>query len=380
MSSDILFHPITLILSGVLLVCVVVIGHLYRKLRKQKVPKYQAPIVKLNLPDPNDVLGFRHSEEEGETNSDTAQAQEAAVLNHETFHKFVPKQFVHHFAKAGKQQLELGQADEDEVAILFCDIRGFTGLSENMTPQELMNFLNSYFLRMSEPVHRNNGFIDKFIGDAIMSLFDHPGGDSSAKARDALQAAIDLRTSINIYNQHRSNSGYPPVNIGIGIHFGPVILGTVGSHVRMDTTVIGDSVNIAYRLETLTPIYQCDIIVSSQLFEAANAKEECAHRLLDWVRVKGKRNPVEIYEILAHLPQEEQDEKLSTAKHIEAGLEARKAQNWNQALQHFLKAQEKSPNDKAIDHHVNQCQFMQRSNIPEDWDGSITPSMVRNPH
>lgn len=373
MSQDQLLHPLTLVLILALVTCVGVIVFLFRKLEQQNSHHYQRPIVKLNLPDPNDVLSFRQTDEgittDEELNEDDIDHD--PVLTNETFHKFVPKQFVHHFTKEGTQQLELGQADEDEVAILFCDIRGFTTLSETMTPQELMNFLNSYFLRMSEPIHRHKGFIDKFIGDAIMSLFDHPGGEAKAKAKDALHAAIDLRKTINIYNQHRSNSGYPPINIGIGIHFGPVILGTIGSHVRMDTTVIGDSVNIAYRLETLTPIYNCDIIVSAQMLDTADARNLYSHRLLDWVRVKGKRNPVEIHEILSHLPEEEIALRLKTAPLIEAGLEARKLQDWDKALQYFRDAQTIDLDDKVIRHHLAQCHKMRSEPLPSNWDGSL---------
>ena len=188
---------------------------------------------------------------EASKRSQVSAAEQARMVS-QTFQKFVPKQFVDHFTKDGLETLQLGRADEDNVAILFIDIRGFTGLSENMNPQELMNFLNSYFLRMNEPIHKNLGFIDKFIGDAIMALFDHPNGTNQQKAIDSLQAAIDLRTAIELYNQHRQNSNYPPISVGIGIHFGPVIFGTVGSEDRMDTTVIGDSVNIASRIEALT--------------------------------------------------------------------------------------------------------------------------------
>ena len=126
-------------------------------------------------------------------------ADEAQRLT-QTFQKFVPRQFVDHFAKHGSSSLELGRADEDDVAILFCDIRGFTGLSERMKPHELMKFLNSYFLRMNDPIHQNGGFIDKFIGDAIMALFDHPDGHAADKANDALNAAIDLHRALAIYN------------------------------------------------------------------------------------------------------------------------------------------------------------------------------------
>lgn len=373
MSLDQIFNPVALVLLLALLASLGVIVYLYRQLMQQDSHKYQRPIVKLNLPDPHNVLDFRQVDEDITTDEEIAEEDidHDPVLTDEVFHKFVPKQFVHHFTKEGTQQLELGQADEDDVAILFCDIRGFTTLSESMSPQELMNFLNSYFLRMSEPIHRHKGFIDKFIGDAIMSLFDHPGGTEQAKSKDALHAAIDLRKTINIYNQHRSNSGYPPIDIGIGIHFGPVILGTIGSHVRMDTTVIGDSVNIAYRLETLTPIYNCDIIVSSQLLDTADARDLYSHRLLDWVRVKGKRNPVEIYEILAHLTDEERKLRLQTAPLIEQGLKARKNQDWDQALKCFREAQSIDLDDKVIRHHLAQCHKMRSEPVPPDWDGSL---------
>jgi adenylate cyclase len=213
-------------------------------------------------PQQSDQQKAQHSRSEATLREYKDKAEEAMLLN-KTFRKFVPKQFIDHLAKHGSDVLELGRADEDELAILFSDIRGFTSLSEQMSPQELMNFLNSYFLRMNEPIHKNKGFIDKFIGDAVMALFDRPTGTNTDKAQDAIREALDLRYAINLYNQHRANSGYPPINIGIGIHFGPVIIGTVGSDDRMDTTVIGDSVNIAFRLEALAPKYNTDIVISA---------------------------------------------------------------------------------------------------------------------
>ncbi len=297
-------------------------------------------------------------------------ADEALRLN-QTFQKFVPRQFVDHFAKHGTSTLELGHADEDEVAILFCDIRGFTSLSEQMTPQELMSFLNSYFLRMNDPIHQNRGFIDKFIGDAIMALFDHPGGSHKDKARDALSAAIDLRKALAIYNKHRRNSGYTAINVGVGIHFGPVILGTVGSDDRMDTTVIGDSVNIAYRLEALAPKYNADIVVSKQMLETIGADHPIKTRLLDWVRVKGRRSPIEIYEVLSHLPIEEQDARFSIQTQIAAGLACRIKQDWEGALGHFHRALERNPNDLLAVHHIKVCERYRLRELNEDWDGAL---------
>lgn len=300
-----------------------------------------------------------------------AQRADDALKLTKTFQKFIPRQFVDHFAKHGKTELELGYADEDEVAILFCDIRGFTGLSEKMVPHQLMSFLNSYFLRMNEPIHQNHGFIDKFIGDAIMALFDHPGGTPSHKATDALNAALDLRKALALYNEHRRKSGYQPVDIGIGIHYGPVIIGTVGSEDRMDTTVIGDSVNIAYRLETLSPIYHADIIVSATTLDTVDTTLARKTRLLDWVRVKGRRAPIEIYEVLAHLPEDEQTKKKAADAAIQAGIKQRKAQQWDAATAFFTQALEQSPQDPLPTLHLAAISQLRQATLPESWDGAI---------
>jgi adenylate cyclase len=355
-------HPLTLILVAIIVVYTGLLLVIWRKLprrEKQHLPLLNPSSSKID--EPLDAEAIQRFQDK---------ADESMRLN-QTFRKFVPKQFVDHFAKHGSSSLELGRADEDELAILFCDIRGFTGLSEKMSPQELMNFLNSYFLRMNDPIHQNGGFIDKFIGDAIMALFDRPEGQNSDKAQDAIRAALDLRYAINIYNQHRSNSKYPPINIGIGIHFGPVIIGTVGSDDRMDTTVIGDSVNIAYRLEALAPVYQTDIVVSAATLEVANARQHFSYRVLDWVRVKGRSAPIEIHEVIDHLTIEEQQLKLANAELIAKGLSSRIQQNWPKALRYFQQALAINPKDTLVIHHLHQCQKLQRLQLASDWDGAV---------
>jgi len=300
----------------------------------------------------------------------------------QTFQKFVPKQFVEHFAKHGSDALALGRADEDNVAIMFCDIRGFTGLSEKMSPQELMNFLNSYFLRMNAPIHSNNGFIDKFIGDAIMALFDRPNGEDSDKASDAIRAAMGLRKALSLYNEHRANSGYDPVDIGIGIHFGPVIIGTVGSDDRMDTTVIGDSVNIAQRLESLAPIYNIDIVVSAQLIKTAASTTELsqsdiargnfANRVIDWVRVKGRTEPIELVEILCHLPKDMQIERLGQQDTILQIIGLRKSGQLNEALRVAHEASLNHPLDPILKHHREALERLILDIPSPEWDGALS--------
>lgn len=358
---EMLDNPLTLSLVLIIIVYSIVLVILLIKLKGQQQE---------SLEDQKRSLAQQRILYEKESEQRFINKADEALRLTQTFQKFVPKQFVDHFAKHGSNALELGRADEDEVAILFTDIRGFTGLSERMTPQELMKFLNSYFLRMNDPIHQNGGFIDKFIGDAIMALFDHPGGNNKDKATDALNAAVDLRAALDIYNQHRSNSGYPPVNIGVGIHFGPVIIGTVGSDDRMDTTVIGDSVNVAYRLEALAPKFNADVIVSEQVLETATT--EFTSRLLDWVRVKGRTKPVKIFEIIAHLPEPIQQQKQATAELVERGLEYRIAHDYNKALQVFQQAQQISPQDRLIEHHIEHCEKLKQNPMPANWDGALS--------
>ena len=141
--------------------------------------------------------------------------------------------------------------DAKAFTILFSDIRSFTDLSETMTPNELMKFLNSYLKFMSEPIRINHGFVDKFIGDAIMALFDQPGKPDAIEARDAVRSGLEMQASLVRFNKFREKQNYPPTQIGIGIHSGPVVIGTLGSESRMDSTVLGDAVNLASRLEFL---------------------------------------------------------------------------------------------------------------------------------
>lgn len=296
-----------------------------------------------------------------------ARADEAQRL-HQTFQKFVPRQFVEHFSKDGSGALGLGYADEDEVAVMFCDIRGFTGLSEQMSPQQLMNFLNSYFLRMNAPIHDNFGFIDKFIGDAIMAVFDHPNGSFSEKAADSVRAALDLQKALRLYNHHRAKSGYAPVKNGIGLNLGPVVFGTVGSDDRMDTTVIGDTVNVAQRIESLTAYFGVDILASRQLVDAAREQTDFAYRTLDNVVLKGKSTSIEIVEIYQHLSDAQIADRNNTKGLLNEGMHLRDTGNFTAAIKLFNKARVSYPNDPILIHHLTTCEALQ---YEPDWDGNI---------
>ena len=288
-----------------------------------------------------------------------------------TFQKFVPLQFFKLLGNEEQTDIRVGQAVEANVAVLFSDIRGFSGLSEKMSPQEVLNFLNSYYERINEPIHQHSGFIDKFIGDAVMALFVNPEGKASAKATDALHASIAMRHALTLYNQHRANCNYPPINVGIGVHFGPVIMGTVGSDDRMDSTVLGDSVNTAARLESLTPHYQADIIISGETLASLPDDHPFSYRLLDWVRLKGKQNPTRIFEVLDHLPEHQRQQRLATNSIIERAIELRSLQRWDEAISVLQKGFASMPDDPVLGLHLEKCYRSRGGILPTDWDGAF---------
>lgn len=191
--------------------------------------------------------------------------------------------------------LQLG-GEEREVTILFSDLRDFTALSENLSPHAVLTLLNRYLDRMSAVVERHGGVIDKYIGDAIMALFGAPVASADAAAR-ALAAAREMRDALAELNRELAAEGQPTLRLGIGINTGRVIAGNMGSHTRLNYTVIGDGVNLASRLESLTkePAYGATIIVSAATASAAHATAQL--RSLGNVVVKGKTEPVQIYAV-----------------------------------------------------------------------------------
>lgn len=357
------------ILSVITSTYAVVITVIWWWQRKQSKETFQRNII--SNAERNDVHLQQYTEALDKENAASAAmiaiADEAQRL-HQTFQKFVPRQFVEHFANGGADSLALGYADEDEVAVMFCDIRGFTRLSEQMSPQQLMNFLNSYFMRMNAPIHDNFGFIDKFIGDAIMALFDHPNGGISEKATDAVNASLDLQKALTLYNYHRERSGYEPVKNGIGLHVGPVVLGTVGSDDRMDTTVIGDSVNVAQRIEALTDYFGVDILASKETTDAASEYIVFAHRTIDNVVLKGKSTSIEIVEIYQHMSESEITLRDQSKTFLEEGINLRNNKDFAAAIAMFSKGLEANPSDTIYTHHIKTCELLQHD---LEWDGKI---------
>jgi len=205
--------------------------------------------------------------------------------------RFVPVEFLSQLGKKDIAEIQLGDQARADMIILFTDIRHFTDLSEGMRPAEVFAFLNDYLSRMGPEIREHEGFIDKYIGDAIMALF--PGSVESA-----LEAAYGMFARLGELNAIRGNTGLAPVEMGVGIHRGPVMIGVIGEAKRFDGTVISDSVNLASRLESLTKYYGVRAIVSEATLDALASRERYPSRFLDAVRVKGRQEVVRIHELL----------------------------------------------------------------------------------
>lgn len=210
----------------------------------------------------------------------------------ESFERFVPNKFISAIAPDGIENIQVGVAVKRNMTILFCDIRGYTSMSEVMTPLETFAFLNDYLACMGKAIDEAGGFIDKYIGDAIMALFDDEATDG------ALKAAILMQEALLKFNYGRSQNSLPKIAVGIGIHRGEVVMGTVGYACRIDSTVVGDAVNIASRIEGLTKQYNCGILVTESVVSSLKYPELFALRLVDnAVKVKGKDEAIAIYEL-----------------------------------------------------------------------------------
>jgi adenylate cyclase len=187
---------------------------------------------------------------------------------------------------------------EREVTILFADLRGFTTLSEQLTPHELLTLLNRYLDRMSAAIEAHGGVIDKFIGDAIMALFGAPVAQADAADR-ALAAALAMEKALVQLNAELATEGIAPLAIGIGVNTACVVAGNIGSSRRLNYSVIGDGVNVASRLQSLTrtPEYHTNIITSAATLAALGDPKKFAPRPLGRVPVKGRAEPVEIFAV-----------------------------------------------------------------------------------
>ncbi|HEY9635427.1 MAG TPA: response regulator [Coleofasciculaceae cyanobacterium] len=309
----------------------------------------------------------------------------------EKFRLFVPEQYLNRIAPQGVDSIQLGNAREEEITVLFCDIRGFSAIAESQSPMETFEWLNVFFTRMSQAITADHGFVDKFLGDAILAVFDRQG----CHAEDALNTAVTMQQSLREFNRDRHQYNLEqPINVGIGIHTGIGLIGTVGSDNRMDSTVIGDVVNTAARIEELTKLYGCPILTSNTTIAHAMASfkklpinaqnydefSPCValpsyySRWIDRVTPRGKSIVLDLYEILG-MPTKWLDvAKLQSQSFYNAGIQAWHQEDFARGLVYFQQVVAQNPADRSAKLYVERCQA-RLGLIPQhagtSWDGFI---------
>ncbi len=278
------------------------------------------------------------------------------------FSKFVPEEVINDFLSSDEKTELNNNNEKRNVVILMCDIRSFTSISEINKAEDVVNFLNSYFTHMVNIVKKYGGTVDKFIGDAIMVLFGAPISYND-NAQRAVQAAIEMYSQLD--EIPCGNLKFPEgikLDIGIGIHYGEVIVGQIGSADKTNYTVIGDTVNLASRLEGLTKLYGAKVVISEAVRNELDEKMNV--HLLDSVKVKGKKEAVFIYRVdEKSLPEE-------FTEPYEKGFKSYAEGAFGLAIPYFEAALSVLPQDKAAKLMLERCNEFADSK-PENWDGAI---------
>ena len=302
-------------------------------------------------------------------NSMTGELRKADIVR-DMFGKYIDPRIVKDLIN--QPQFKAIKGERQVMTILFCDMRGFTDLSEGLIPDTLVTLLNRYFTLMSEAVHENEGVIDKFIGDAIMAYWGMPFNQENKQAQLAAMAALEMFEKLKIFREEMPEllgirRNLPDISIRIGIATGEVVVGNIGSEKTKNFTVIGDTVNLASRLESANKAYGTRLLITEETSVLLN--KSIVTREIDTIQVPGKQEAKKVFEIMGMSGMMTPD-LLDLKKNYEEGLSAYLARDWENAKKAFTRCLELKPDDgpaatllKRTDHF--------RSNPPEaSWNGT----------
>lgn len=289
-------------------------------------------------------------------------SKHALEIQNRSYSRFVPREFLGYLGKKTIVDVELGDQVQKEMTIMFSDIRKFTDLSEKMTPTENFSFLNAYLGKMEPVILAHAGFVDKYIGDGIMALFPH-------SSDDAVKGGIAMLHALSEFNYIREQKQQSPINIGIGLHTGSLMLGTIGGSNRMDGTVISDAVNLASRVEGMTKIYGTSLLITEHTYNVLENINDYDIRIIDKVKVKGKSEPVIIFEILDGNRPDIHQAKLKTLDTFTQAISHYQQREFSKALKLFQFCLSVYPDDKAAKIYIKRCQHWKKFGYDDSWDG-----------
>jgi two-component system sensor histidine kinase ChiS len=292
------------------------------------------------------------------------QAHLMVSKTNEALGRFVPKDFLRLLGRKDIVDVELGDAAVQNLTVLFTDIRNFTKIAEKLTPEETFRFVNACLAKMGPHIRAHHGFVDKYIGDAVMALF--PGAID-----DALLTALAIQDEVDRLNQSWERSAETALQVGIGIHNGATMLGTVGEPERFDVTVISDAVNVASRLEGLTKLLNLRCILSRDTVLRLQKPEGFSFRRIGSVHLAGKSEAIELMECLDVWPPEQRQLREQARGEFEQALIDFSQGRMETALKAFAAILQKNPADSVAAHYEAICQRLMRSGLPEYFDGSL---------
>ena len=275
--------------------------------------------------------------------------------------KFVPHEFIRAIGRDMITDVQLGDQSQREVTVIFTDIRDYTKIAEGMSPEENFEFVNSFAGQMGPIIRDHHGFVNQYLGDGIMAIFQEA-------ADDALKSAIKMQSRV----QQRNRDTQENLRIGIGVHTGPLIMGIIGDEKRTDAATIADSVNTASRMEGLTKIFGALILFSEDTLKQLHQPEDFLYRFLGEVKVKGKDKSVGVYECLDGLEEDERSLICSYNELFKRGLFAYFAKDFSESVRIFKEIRGLNPNDRAADLYLSNSTLFLSEGVPDEWQGVIT--------
>ena len=290
------------------------------------------------------------------------QTNEKLKLINENYSRFVPFEYLSFLGCESIIDLKLGDHVSRLMAIMFSDIRDFTALAEEMNPQEIFDFVNVYLQKVSPEIRNHGGIIVKFMGDSIMSIFP-------TEIDRCIEAAIAKQRRLEEFNEERLEQGLRPIRIGIGVHVGNVMLGIIGEESRMQGDVLSDAVNLSARLESLTKRYGVSIIISGDTLLHLEYPDRFHTRFLDQVIVKGKTEPIALFEVLDAEPQKIFQLKKVSQMMFEQGLVHYFNKDFSKARDNFSHVLNVNPEDKTTRLYLDRITHFETYGLPPNWRG-----------
>ena len=271
--------------------------------------------------------------------------------------RFVPYEFLQLLGHTSVAEIAVGDCMQQEMTVLFADIRSFTTISEKLEPRGVFQFINTYMARMEPCIQGRGGVVSQYYGDGIMAIF--PGA-----ADDAVDAGVAMLGALAKFNAERVARGEPPIQIGIGLNTGPLILGTIGGPERLECNVISDVVNFSSRIEGMNKMYGTSLLISDRTHGRLKAPDRHKFRVADHVRVKGMERPCTVYEVM-----DGQDAR--ALPEYELGLEAYHKRDFAAAQQSFAACHAKLPTELLFRVWHERCEHFVKAPPAADWDGVV---------